>query len=85
MGNNYLIIALVFFPFAAGIVSYIIGRFHKTARDLFLYFALALELAGAGCLFATAGSADSFVWEGFASLGGLAIFALLAYFLSSRK
>ena len=44
MGNNYLIIALVFFPFAAGIVSYIIGRFHKTARDLFLYFALALEL-----------------------------------------
>ena len=69
MGNNYLIIALVFFPFAAGIVSYIIGRFHKTARDLFLYFALALELAGAGCLFATAGSADSFVWEGFASLG----------------
>ena len=35
MGNNYLIIALVFFPFAAGIVSYIIGRFHKTARDLF--------------------------------------------------
>ena len=61
MGNNYLIIALVFFPFAAGIVSYIIGRFHKTARDLFLYFALALELAGAGCLFATAGSADSFV------------------------
>ena len=69
MGYNYLIIALVFFPFAAGIVSYIIGRFHKTARDLFLYFALALELAGAGCLFATAGSADSFVWEGFASLG----------------
>jgi len=48
VGNNYLIIALVFFPFAAGIVSYIIGRFHKNARDLFLYFALALELAGAG-------------------------------------
>ena len=51
MGNNYLIIALVFFPFAAGIVSYIIGRFHKTARDLFLYFALALELAGACLLY----------------------------------
>ncbi len=29
MGNNYLIIALVFFPFAAGIVSYIIVVFIK--------------------------------------------------------
>ncbi len=69
MGNNYLIIALVFFPFAAGIGSYIIGRFHQLARDVFLYFALALELTGACCLFATVGTVDSFVWEGFASLG----------------
>ena len=43
--------------------------FIKMHEIYFYIFALALELAGAGCLFATAGSADSFVWEGFASLG----------------
>ena len=37
MGNNYLIIALVFFPFAAGIVSYIIGRFIKLHEICFIF------------------------------------------------
>ena len=69
MQNNFFIVALVFFPFFAGVAAYIIGRFHKTARDLFLYFALALELAGSAGLFVTAGICDTFLWPGFAGLG----------------
>ncbi|MFR1213534.1 MAG: hypothetical protein ACLSCV_01025 [Acutalibacteraceae bacterium] len=58
MENNYLIIALVFFPFAAGIVSYIIGRFHKNARDLF-YILLWHWNWQAQDVYSPQGSADS--------------------------
>ncbi len=69
MSNQYLIIALIFFPFFSGIAAYIIGRFHPTARDLFLYAVLTLELAGAASLFVAANTANTFVWESFAGLG----------------
>ena len=40
---NLLIYAMVFFPIAAAFLSYLLGRKHKTGRDLFVWFAVGVE------------------------------------------
>ena len=42
--ERMLLAAAVFFPMAAGIVSYLIGRKHKKLRDQFVGLAAMLEL-----------------------------------------
>ena len=42
--ERMLLAAAVFFPMAAGIVSYLIGRKHKKLRDRFVGLAAMFEL-----------------------------------------
>ena len=55
MKTNYILAFLVFYPIVGAIISYIIGRFHKSARDYFAdfivvsEFALVLYLFGSFC------------------------------------
>lgn len=69
--GNFLLICLVAFPFFAGIASYIIGRFNKTARDFFVLAATAAELCGAIGLCFTGGDSGSsdFYFHWFAGFG----------------
>lgn len=45
MSGNLLILFLVFFPFAAGLVNYLLGRHNKTGRDRVAILITAIELA----------------------------------------
>lgn len=67
--GNGLLMFLVFFPFAAGLVSYLIGRNSKRARDIFVIVATAVELAAAIFLIASANDTNDFHWHAFAGLG----------------
>ena len=55
MKTNYILAFLVFYPIVGAIISYIIGRFQKAARDYFAdfivvsEFALVLYLSGSFC------------------------------------
>ena len=67
--GNGLLMFLVFFPFAAGLVSYLIGRNSKRARDIFVIVVTAAELAAAIFLIASASDTNDFHWHAFAGLG----------------
>lgn len=71
MEGNFLLIALVAFPIFAAIVSYIIGRFNKTARDFFVLAVTAAELCGAIGLCFTGGESgqSDFFMYWFANFG----------------
>ena len=60
--GNGLLMFLVFFPFAAGLVSYLIGRNSKRARDIFVIVVTAAELAAAIFLIASASDTNDFHW-----------------------
>ena len=45
MKTNYILAFLVFYPIVGAIISYIIGRFHKSARDYFADFILVSEFS----------------------------------------
>lgn len=45
METNFILAFLVFYPIAGAVISYIIGRFHKTARDYFADFIVVSEFA----------------------------------------
>lgn len=62
---------LVFYPMIGALVSYIIGRFHKTARDYFADFIVISEFAVTLYLFCTfdGGRILSFSIDSFAGLG----------------
>ena len=65
--GKFLLAFLVFFPFAAALAGYLIGRRSKAGRDLFAQAACLLELAAAVALTGFMGS--FFSWEGFCGLG----------------
>lgn len=69
--GNFLLLILVGFPFVAGIASYIIGRFNKTARDFFVLACTAAELCMAIGLCFTGGDSGSsdFYFRWFAWFG----------------
>ena len=67
--GNGLLMFLVFFPFAAGLVSYLIGRSSKKARDIFVIIVTAIEFAVAICLIASVSDTNNFHWHAFAGLG----------------
>lgn len=62
---------LVFYPMLGALVSYIIGRFHKTARDYFADFIVISEFALTLYLFCTfdGGKIPVFAMDAFAGLG----------------
>ncbi len=68
MDGNLLLMFLVVFPFAAGLVSYLIGRGSKCGRDAFVIIVTAVEFAAALALIASSNQYD-FHWHGFAGLG----------------
>ncbi len=68
MDGNLLLMFLVFFPFAAGLVSYIIGRGSKGDRDAFVIIVTAVEFVASLALIASSNRYD-FHWHGFAGLG----------------
>lgn len=45
METNLILAFLVFYPIGGALISYIIGRFHKTARDYFADFIVVSEFA----------------------------------------
>ena len=70
MQGNYLLFALVFFPMAAALIAYLIGRRSKEGRNVFVMLCGLAELAL--MLYAavsTVGSTLHFSWSGFCSLG----------------
>ena len=69
--GNFLLICLVAFPIFAGVASYIIGRFNKTARDFFVLACTVAELGGAIGLCFTGGDTGTsdFYFHWFAGLG----------------
>ena len=70
MEGNWLVIFLVFFPFAAGLISYLIGRKSKIGRDKFAIIITAIELGAAIILLCTSITSDTeTVWGAFAGFG----------------
>ncbi len=71
MRTNMILAFLVFYPMIGAFVSYIIGRFHKTARDYFADFIVISEFAVTLYLFCTfnGSSIRSFSIDSFAGLG----------------
>ena len=45
MKTNFILAFLVFYPIVGAMISYIIGRFRKTARDYFADFIVVSEFA----------------------------------------
>lgn len=66
MNVQYLLPFLVFFPMVGGLVSYLIGRKNKKARDFFAMAVTGLTFVGALLLY---DKNATFVWEGFCGLG----------------
>lgn len=71
MEMNMILAFLVFYPMIGALVSYIIGRFHKTARDYFADFIVISEFAVTLYLFCTFDGSRilSFSIDSFAELG----------------
>ena len=71
MEMNMILAFLVFYPMIGALVSYIIGRFHKTARDYFADFVVISEFAVTLYLFCTFDGSRilSFSIDSFAGLG----------------
>lgn len=69
MEGNLILIFLVFFPIVSGVVSYLIGRKNKSARNYFAVFVCALELLVILSLFNRLLSEDTATWAEFAGLG----------------
>lgn len=71
MEMNMILAFLVFYPMIGALVSYIIGRFHKTARDYFADFVVVSEFAVTLYLFCTFDGSRilSFSIDSFAGLG----------------
>ena len=72
MKGNFLLLSLALGPMAGALLSYLIGRKSKDARNLFADGLTILEFALAAVLLIgkLAGGADqSFTWEGFCGLG----------------
>ena len=71
MRTNMILAFLVFYPMIGAFVSYIIGRFHKTARDYFADIIVISEFAVTLYLFCTfnGSSIRSFSIDSFAGLG----------------
>ena len=70
MSGNLLILFLVFFPFAAGLVNYLLGRHNKTGRDRVAILITAIELAATIVLVAMSlETPTDLYWEGFAGFG----------------
>ena len=67
--GNFLLLFLVFFPFAAGLASYLVGRGSKIGRDAFIIIVTAIELAVAIVLIPGASDTNDFHWHAFAGLG----------------
>lgn len=71
MEMNMILSFLVFYPMIGALISYIIGRFHKTARDYFADFVVISEFALTLYLFCTFDGSRilSFSIDSFAGLG----------------
>lgn len=71
MEMNMILAFLVFYPMIGALISYIIGRFHKTARDYFADFVVISEFAVTLYLFCTFDGSRilSFSIDSFAGLG----------------
>ncbi len=71
METNMILAFLVFFPMIGALAAYIIGRFHKTARDYFADFIVISEFAVTLYLFCTFDGSriQSFSIDSFAGLG----------------
>ncbi len=67
--KNMLLPLLAFWPIAASVLSFIIGKNSKKARDGFVVIALALEMLAALFAFANAEAGLSWAWEGFCGMG----------------
>ncbi|MDY4191758.1 MAG: proton-conducting transporter membrane subunit [Oscillospiraceae bacterium] len=65
--GKFLLAFLVFFPFAAALVGYLIGRHSKAGRDYFAQAAYLLEFLAAVGLSGCWGS--TLQWDGFCGLG----------------
>ncbi len=70
MKGNFILFFLVFFPMAAGLLSYLLGRWNKTLRDHFAALCGLAELAVmAFAAVSTIGQTLEFSWQGFCALG----------------
>lgn len=71
MEGNFTLLFLVFFPMVGGVLSYIIGRFNKRARDYFAIFITLVEFVVIIRLFPylTNNLGTSVTWFGFAGVG----------------
>lgn len=71
MFGNILLPLLVFGPMAAALISYLVGRCSKAARDAVVSIATFVEatLAAAGIALAFAGVKMDFLWDGFCGMG----------------
>lgn len=90
MRGNIILLFMVLWPMIGAIVSYIIGRFSKSARNTAVFTVCALELSMAAGLFLGVlnGATAEFFWDGFCGLGlhftldGFrAVYALIAAFM----
>jgi len=68
---NMILPALAFLPMGCALVSYLIGRKSKPARNAFVCCALTVEclLAAFALIRAAAGQAIAFTWDGFCGMG----------------
>lgn len=85
MNTGILLAIFVFAPIIGALLSYLIGRFHKTARDYFADLLVVAEFVGVVFLFAAydvsvplsfeipgfAGFGLHFIWDGFRSVYAL--------------
>ena len=85
MNTGILLAIFVFAPIIGALLSYLIGRFHKTARDYFADLLVVAEFVGVVILFAAydvsvplsfeipgfAGFGLHFIWDGFRSVYAL--------------
>lgn len=69
MEGNFLLMILVFFPFASGLISYLIGRKSKIGRDAFVLVVMAIEFVLSLFLLRYHTQITTFDMHYFASLG----------------
>ena len=67
--GNIILMILVFFPFAMGLISWLTGRGSKKGRDVLIIVTTAIELALCLVLIPFVGDSNDFHWHAFAGLG----------------
>ena len=67
--GNFILMILVFFPFAMGLISWLTGRGSKKGRDVLIIIVTAIEMGLCIALIPFVSDGNDFHWHAFAGLG----------------